>query len=165
MIKSGDRPEGAVDGPITAAGGVLLLGNWALEVDTSRILWVAPEMKFEGPLIPVADGTVLYSNGEGALICASDVNASAGASVAVVRPELPGSSPELGAVVLFDGLRLPGSATLDSDGAVNFNAEGSSEPQTFEPGRVSAIEKDGKLQVLQGDSLSLIHISEPTRPY
>ncbi len=156
VIAKENRPEGAVDGPITAAGGVLMLGNWALETASARILWVAPDMEFEGPLIPVADGMVMYTNGHGALICAGDVNAGAGDGLTTLRPELPGAAPEAGAVILFNGQRFPGKAALADDGTVTLVASEGEEPQSFGPGRVSAIEAEGKLTVLDGDSYAVL---------
>ncbi|QDV08131.1 hypothetical protein Poly30_36670 [Planctomycetes bacterium Poly30] len=90
LMEAKDRPEGGVDGPITSAGEVLLMGNWALDLPTRRILWVARDMEFTGPLIPVADGTVLYQSGAGRLVCAHDVNASE-VEAEVAPPELPES--------------------------------------------------------------------------
>ena len=150
VISRVDRPEGAVDGSITAAGGVLMLGNWALDPVSARILWVAPDMKLAGPLIPVADGVVLYSSGQGVLVCAGDVNADAGASTAALRPELPGSSPQKGGLILIDGQRLPGKAVVASDGAVTLLGREGADDQSFEADHVSAIEAGGELTVFSG---------------
>jgi len=95
LIDEDTRPDGAEDGPITSAGGVLILGNWAYEVSSRRILWVAPDMDFIGPLIPVADGTVLYARDAGTLVYARDSSATA-APALEVRPAVPTSFEAIG---------------------------------------------------------------------
>ena len=120
LLEAAERPAGAVDGPITCANGVLLLGNYALDIETRRILWTAPDLKFDGRLVPAVDGVVVFHDGEGSLVAAEGSGPSAGAGAdatslaAAIEPTLPGTGD---AVVLVDGTRIPGRLETGEDGA------------------------------------------------
>ncbi|MEM9380602.1 MAG: hypothetical protein AAGB93_11685 [Planctomycetota bacterium] len=92
------RPKGAVDGPITCASGVLLLGNYAYDLAAHRVLWVAPKLQPAGPLVPSGDGWVVFRDGEGALIGAlqrggSSAVAKAGTGSAKGKQKKPAAKP------------------------------------------------------------------------
>ncbi|MEM9380601.1 MAG: hypothetical protein AAGB93_11680 [Planctomycetota bacterium] len=147
LLEPAGRPPGAVDGPITCADGVLLLGNYALDIETRRILWTAPGLVFEGPLVPAADGLVVFHDGEGALVGAAAEGTASGADgVALAfEPTLPGSGD---AVVLTDGTRIPGAPAVAGEaGAWTVAPADGSEPIDV-TGRVCAVESDGALEVV-----------------
>lgn len=66
------QEPGAVEGPLTCASGVLVLGNYAVDAVSSRLLWTLPGLEFEGALIPAADGVLVYRDGAGAIVALSD---------------------------------------------------------------------------------------------
>lgn len=144
---SGDKmPEESRDGPMTRAKSVLLLGNYAVDVDAGRVLWVAPDLTFDGRLIPAADGVVIYTSG-GTLHCAGDNRVGESAGLAEARAITTATAPGSGdAAILMDGRRVPGSIELDDEGAVTVKFDGQSE--TFPEDQVAALEIEGTLKVV-----------------
>ncbi|MEM9802990.1 MAG: hypothetical protein AAGA20_21885, partial [Planctomycetota bacterium] len=152
LLAADDRPAGAVDGPITCASGVLLLGNYALDIESRRILWVAPDLEVRGPLIPAADGVVLYASGAGDLVAAGAAGPGglADAGGVIVAPTLPGAGT---AVVLEDGTRIPADRVAAEDAIEVSLASG--DVLTFDRSEVCAIEGDGDVEVL-GEPYGLV---------
>ena len=63
-MQPSDLPKGALPGPATIAGDVLYLGNWAVEIKSSRVLWCLAELRAKRALVPVDD---LHSEAEAAI--------------------------------------------------------------------------------------------------
>lgn len=138
LVDDEHRPEAAVDGPMSVAGDVLLLGNWAIDATNSRVLWVAPDLDIGGRAIPAGDGVIVYRSGDGALVCAAaDPTAAAGGEVAQELPS-EGAPGDGAAIVLRDGRRLAGEATWEGERYV-LGGDGDS----FAPFAVAAVE-DGE---------------------
>ncbi|MEM1448361.1 MAG: hypothetical protein AAF957_13225 [Planctomycetota bacterium] len=156
LLEAAERPAGAVDGPITCANGVLLLGNYALDIETRRILWTAPDLKFDGRLVPAVDGVVVFHDGEGSLVAAEGSGPSAGAGAdatslaAAIEPTLPGTGD---AVVLVDGTRIPGRLETGEDGAARVVAADGAAPIPV-VGKVCAVETESGVEVV-GDPYGL----------
>ncbi len=146
-ILSGDKmPEESRDGPMTRAKSVLLLGNYAVDVDAERVLWVAPDLTFDGRLIPAADGVIVYAQG-GTLYCAGDDRVANPADLAEARAITNATAPGSGdAAILMDGRRVPGSVEVDDEGVVTVESDGQS--QTFPEDEVAILETEGTLEVV-----------------
>jgi outer membrane protein assembly factor BamB len=68
FIKESDLPAGAsVEAP-SIARDVLYVGNWAVEIDSRRVLWCRPELKTRGPAIPVGDERLVVATPDGELV-------------------------------------------------------------------------------------------------
>ncbi len=85
ILEKDALPEGALRGPLSVAGSSLYLGNWAVDLESQEILWVAADIQPTGPLVPIADGMFAYCSAGNELIACRDdaaalaVNASSGA--------------------------------------------------------------------------------------
>jgi outer membrane protein assembly factor BamB len=114
-------PTGARPGPATLARGVLYLGNWAVELDGGRVLWCDPSIEAITPLLPVADGTIVFATAKGELVCMRDPKIAASEPLVArdaankssknsppARALAPGSGE---GVVLADGRRIAGKVT------------------------------------------------------
>ncbi|MEL6427969.1 MAG: hypothetical protein AAFR54_02250 [Planctomycetota bacterium] len=129
-------PANAVDTPMSAASGVLLLGNWAVEIESSRVLWVAEHLDIVGRPIPAADGVIVFEAEDGTLVCAAEPE---GAVVAAApAPTSDGALGDGSAVVLRDGTRVAGEVTVER-GSIRVAPEGA-EPRVFAAHEVAAEE-------------------------
>ncbi|NNL67543.1 MAG: hypothetical protein HKP30_14935 [Myxococcales bacterium] len=117
LTERGTLPQGARAGPATASQGVVCFGNWAMEMETGRTMWVLPDLPEIETLTPVADGFVLLGAGS-ELICiaepdrivaAGDASADAGSEQA---PEPPADGD---GVLLASGEKLVGPFDVDGD--------------------------------------------------
>lgn len=156
LVVGEKAPEGSVDGPMTCAGGVLMLGNWAIDIELKQVLWVSQDLQNMGRLIPAADGIVVYDNGEGTLVCAGDDRAtgelSASSTGPTVRPTEPGTGD---AAILADGRRIEGAPKVDEEnGTVEVAQDG--ESQSFPLEDVSTLELGDMVDVL-GDPYGTVH--------
>lgn len=106
-------PAGARTGPVTAARDVLYLGNWAVDLESGRVLWCDPELDPVTGLLPVGDGRVVCVMRGGELVCLTDALAvSATAANGPAARPLPPDSGD--GVVLASGERIAGNvARLD----------------------------------------------------
>ncbi len=145
-------PAGAVDAPVSSAGGVLLLGNWALDLDTSRVLWTSKDLDPAGVLVPVADGACVYVHRSGDLVCVGDrrtgveaLAAEVGGLAAPAKPTLPGSGD---AVILEDGSRHPGTVAATGGSSFAFVAARSEAAVQLPRDAVAAIERSGSVEVI-----------------
>lgn len=158
LVAAQSLPSGARPGAATRASGVLYLGNWAVDLEgEGRVLWCAPELDTDGPLIPVADGRVVYGSFAGALVGLADpgLTAAAGApqveaaqaeAAAPPRPSRPGAGP---GVVLADGRRIAGAVERRDGGEVRVAPSGG-EPRAFTPAQLALVE-DGAGVALVGE--------------
>ncbi|MBC8328306.1 MAG: PQQ-binding-like beta-propeller repeat protein [Planctomycetes bacterium] len=62
-----EPPEGARSGPVRRARNVVYAGNFAVDLSTSRILWVMPDWQDDAGLIPLADQRLLRWTPDGEL--------------------------------------------------------------------------------------------------
>jgi len=148
IVTLDELPAGARAGPATRARSVAYLGNWAVDLDSRRVLWCLPELDAKGPLLPVADGRIAYVSTSGAVVCLGgrdpDVAANPAGSEPEGRPTRPGTGD---AVVLDDGTRLPGAVERGADGSFRLVSEGAP-PRELEASRVSLVEA--------GDAVELV---------
>jgi PQQ-like domain len=118
VVEAKDLPKGAHAGPATVAGDVAMLGNWALDLTTSRVLWCLPELSAATPLLPVADHRVVYATDGGDVVCLVDphprTKAVAGPAAVTSTTSRPGDGD---GVILSSGRRLAGRVEI-SDGGV-----------------------------------------------
>jgi len=125
VVTTEDLPAGARPGAATVAGDVLYLGNWAIEIESRRVLWSRADVEPEGGLIPVADGRAVYVTRAGALVGLVDPRRleleSLPASLAATGKPL---RPDAGNVVILDD----GRVLVDPD------------PEEFEPAAVAFVE-------------------------
>lgn len=142
-------PPGARPAPATIARGVAYLGNWAVELESQRVLWCDPDLKAEGALLPVADGRFVYWTEQDELVCCRDsqsataiaAEASTG-SLAVPAPTRPGSGD---AVILADGTRIVGAVEIGEDYEVIVTPAGG-EPRSFPENKVALLENGGEIE-------------------
>ena len=52
-----------------SARNVLYLENWAVEIESGRVLWCKPDLDPVSPLIPIADERAVYTTNGGELVC------------------------------------------------------------------------------------------------
>lgn len=148
LLKGEKAPAETRDGMLSGAGTVAFLGNWAIDVASGKVLWIAPDMTFEGRLIPAGDGMIVYSQGS-RLVLASDSGPLASAGVAVAASG-PVSTPGTGdAAILMDGRRIPGEVEQEDDGTIVVRTEGGDEPLRFAYEEVSALEVEGSVEVIE----------------
>jgi hypothetical protein len=152
-------PVGARAGAATLARGVLYLGNWAVELDGGHVLWCDPSIETASPLLPVADGVLVYASTKGELVCMKDPRAGTAAAsapssataaassktAAVSKPTLPGSGD---GVVLADGRRIAGKVTELAANRLHI-APPKGDPIELDPADVALIE-DGQSVRLVG---------------
>lgn len=60
FLPEGARPARGRTGALSLARDVLLLGNWAVDTATREVLWCLPTVDPLGPLLPAADGLLVY---------------------------------------------------------------------------------------------------------
>src|SRR5262249_43111068 len=115
-------PAGVRRGRGTIARGVLYLENWAVDLESGRVLWALAGLASQGALLPVADERARYVARDGSIGCLGSSapggtrTATGGSAPAAARSRasLPGSGP---GVVLADGTRVSGTVTRESDGS------------------------------------------------
>ncbi|MEW6071500.1 MAG: hypothetical protein AB1726_02750 [Planctomycetota bacterium] len=114
FVSAADMPAGARPGPATIASGVAYLGNWAVDLADSRVLWCRADLRPATPLLPLADDRVVYATADGALVGLVDPNAPAeapadagGEAGALPPPRRPDDGE---VVILADGRVLPRGA-------------------------------------------------------
>ncbi len=127
-------PTGARRGTATRARGVVYLDNWAVELESGRVLWCVPDLDPVSPLLPVADSTVLYVTKNGTLVSAVDPKLAAKTKVADPKSSAKKSAASRAAVatapgsgdgvVANDGTRFAGEVTKLDDGRVRVDLAG-----------------------------------------
>ncbi len=132
LLTSDNRPRGALPSAPTLARGVLLFRNWAADIESGRVLWVAPDLDVAESLIPAGDHRAIGFT-SAALIGLADVSiveAELLQSTAVVeRREVPQDVP---GVLRLDGTFVPGTWAFVDGGDVEVSA-----PDGGVPARVS----------------------------
>jgi len=117
-------PAGAREGAASIASGVLYLANWAVEIESCRVLWCLPELDPVTPLVPSDHGSIVVGTSKGELIGLSERSsapvAAAEPSSAVQPSAALGQQP----VVIFgDGRVLAGPAAREPDGRLRVGEE------------------------------------------
>ncbi|MSR46315.1 MAG: hypothetical protein EXS13_04515 [Planctomycetes bacterium] len=89
LVEPGTMPKGAARGTPSCARGVLFLGNWALEIESGRVLWCLPGVEPLGPLVPTIDGCAVVRTKGNELVGWSEAGSqatTAAQSESVARP-------------------------------------------------------------------------------
>lgn len=68
LIQAKELPKGAALGSPSRARNVLYHGNWALEIESRRVLWCLPDLQPDGPLVPAGDGRAVARTKGGELV-------------------------------------------------------------------------------------------------
>jgi hypothetical protein len=151
-------PVGARPGAVTLARGVLYLGNWAVELDGRRVLWCDPSIEASTPLLPVADGTIVYATAKGEIVCMRDPRVAASDAPAarassskaaktapiVARATAPGTGE---GIVLSDGRRIAGKVTeIDSSRWRVTPSKG--DALEFDSARVALVEESSAVRLV-----------------
>lgn len=149
LVDGEHLPQGVVDAPMSAAGSVLLLGNWAIDAATSRVLWVAPGLDVAGRPIPASDGGIVFVASDGALVHAVAEAPAVAVGVAAEarggsRPSAAGLPGDGSAVVLRDGTRIPGEVSREGGRVVVTSPDGETSGP-WRPFAVGAIESADEL--------------------
>jgi hypothetical protein len=117
LTERGTLPQGAAVGPAVASSGVVCFGNWAMDMENKRTMWVLQDLPEIQTVTPVADGFVLLGCGN-ELICIAEPDriTAAGAEEAVAGAEDAPEPPRDGdGVLLRSGEKLLGTFTVDDD--------------------------------------------------
>lgn len=147
--KSEKLPAGARPGPATVAQDVLYLGNWAVELPAGRVLWCDPSLAATTPLLPLADGRIVYGTAAGELVCAGDPSAkvAAPASRARATPVRRASPTGGDGVVLATGEFVAGAVTRLDAGRVRVTPA-NGEPREFAPAELALVASEGETQLV-----------------
>jgi hypothetical protein len=179
IAEKSELRAGARQGAASIARDTLLLGNWALELGSKRVLWCLDSIEADGPAIPIGDELIAIKTKDGKLVgfgngalakggasgasgaggaAAGGAGASGGApiassatsSAAPISADLPGSKP---GIVRADGLFVAGKATPLDGGRFKLEPE-SGAPQELAELDVALID-DGKNAKRIGDEQPL----------
>ena len=119
LVKEGGLPRGARPGPATRARSTGYFGNWALDLDSDRVLWSLPELKSSRPLLPVADRVLLAFDEIGRVRCLTDlppaappVDGNAKAAASAPAAAAPPPPPSGDGLLLADGTFLEGAVEV-----------------------------------------------------
>lgn len=150
VIPKGDPlPVGARRGRATIARGVLYLENWAVEIESGRVLWCKPDLAPAMALLPVADGRAVYAEKKGDVVClrsplAANAMAKEGdRSLSASRPSTPGLGD---GVVTSQGRRIEGSVTRLADGSVRVEGK-RGEPAVLLVSDLALVESGGTVEL------------------
>jgi hypothetical protein len=78
-------PKNGLSGAATIAGDVLYFPNWAMEIESKRVLWSLPDLIPTTPMIPAGDRLALVGAGERQLVCLRGSLADSGAVASAVE--------------------------------------------------------------------------------
>ena len=107
VIESGSLPEGARPAAVTIARNVMYVGNWAVELESSRVLWTLPDVETASGLFPVGDNRAVYTTEKGELVCLGSDPSATGVVADTRQP--PTSRPGNGSgVILANGRHIAG---------------------------------------------------------
>jgi hypothetical protein len=112
LLAPGSLPRGARPGAATRAGSVAYFGNWALDLDTRRVLWTSKEIPEGATLLPLGDRYLVARTADGRIVALTDRPVADDAPGAATGPEAaqaPALPPPLGG----DGLLLEDGSTVD----------------------------------------------------
>ena len=166
LVERGHLPAGARPGPATIAQNVACFGNWAVDVETRRVLWCLPDLRPASQAVPVTDGRIVVATDADEVVCLADplvVAAPAPAAAPTAgAPAKPGVTPsasgpksaappsrarapsDLEGVLLADGTRIDGTAEVAEGGAIRVTPA-AGDARTFPADAVSVAIAGGAL--------------------
>ena len=164
IAEKSELRAGAQAGAPSIARDMLLLGNWALELGSKRVLWCIESIEADGPAIPAGDELLVIRTKSGALVGfgsgpreqvgraggAGAPGAPAAGPAAPVSTDLPGSKP---GIVRSDGLFLAGTASGLEGGRWRIKPE-SGAPHELDADAVALVD-DGREPRLLGEEHAL----------
>ena len=163
VVPNANRPQGAKTVAPAGAGGVLYLGNWAVEPDGNRIIWT---VKHEPAttVIPAGDRRVVFADTKNHLVSLADAaaiaeaasGAAAGGGAAgqeAVAQKEPGDAD---GVLLEDGRFIEG-AFEESKQKVTVRPRDGGESVTSDVADVVVAQKGGAAE-LRGDDAAALRI-------
>lgn len=148
--KADPLPDGALRGRATLARGVLYLENWAVEIESGRVLWCKPDLAPVTALLPVADGRTVHAEKTGDIVClrappaASSLAAEGERSPRAPRPSMPGSGD---GVVTAQGSRIEGSVTRLAYGTVRVEGK-RGETSVHRAADLALVESGGTVELI-----------------
>lgn len=151
LTERGTLPQGARPAPATASGGILCFGNWAMELESGRMLWALPDLPEARTVTPVADGFVLIG-AESEIVCVAEPEriVAAGSATAEAGSEQAPGPPEDGdGVLLASGAKLRGAFEVDGDTMTV--RPGADDAETVSVDDVALAEKAGKVTFRGGE--------------
>ncbi len=167
LVKGDALPKGARPGEPSIAQDVICFGNWAVEIESGRVLWSLPGVVPVCPAIPVADRRLVTVTQDNKIVCLTDAPgaASAGAGATAASGGGAGRSPEptlapavapgsIDGVLLADGTHLVGDAEQPGNGVVWFRPE-SGEPRELDPDEIVVAVHSGRIAIL-GDAATVL---------
>jgi hypothetical protein len=97
LVTPAGMPKGAVRGWPSIARDVLYLGNWAVELGSSRVLWCVESIDARGPAVPAGDGLIAVVTKKDDLVGLADPQRAATAAAAAprTRPVAPSEDEAL----------------------------------------------------------------------
>jgi hypothetical protein len=151
LVASGSLPPGARPGPASVARGVLFSGNWALEIESGRVLWCRPEIRALTPAIPAGDRLLVVATEANLILGLTDLPAGESAAVSSDPPptERPAPGPlpaEEDGVLAEDGRWLPGTLETLADGGLRV-AGGKGDPVALDAAGVVLTQVGGRAEL------------------
>jgi hypothetical protein len=158
IVHAGELPPGAAPGPATRARNVAYFGNWAVDLDTRRVLWCLKDLKLK-TVLPVADRFLVGVDEGGGLVGLTDRPEGAGsagdeaAAAGAEAPALPAPSGKDG-LLLADGTEVPGAVEALPGGKWRV-APASGSPREEPAERVLLAQAGGKV-LLRGPESAIL---------
>jgi hypothetical protein len=187
IVEKAMLPRGAQAGPASGAKDILYLGNWAVELQTSRVLWCVPESKRVAECIPAGDGVVVYTLmdkygattemvglADPAVLAAAKAS-PAPAAAGPEAPRGPGPAPapssEAAApapppddgVVLQDGRCIAGKVEAAAAGGVRLTPP-AGDPRELADADVALVMEGGRVRTRHGEDAAYRAWREALRP-
>jgi hypothetical protein len=118
LVDEEDLPAGGKPGPATIARDVIYLGNWAVELESHRVLWCLANLDAATPTIPVGDGLFVVGSASGELLGFGDASLTTSEPSLADQTEASFLRPDQGdGVILRDGTFVLGrpEKTVESE--------------------------------------------------
>jgi len=168
LVAQDAAPPGTHPGPATRAGGVVYLGNWAVDASSRRVIWHLTQEAIT-PSIPIGDKRIAFATKDD-LVCVADASiagavatpgadsapagapAPAGASSDAAAPAAPKTPVDMDGVLLDDGRQIEGTFDLaDTKKVAIHPKDGGPDVDVFVTSVVVA-EKGGAVELRGDDS-------------
>ncbi len=115
IVGRGQLPPGARPGAASRARGTAYFGNWAVDLDSRRVLWCLPEFAAAGAALPLADRVLLVHDAAGTAYCLTDRSAAPPGGSAG-EPAPAGAAPAVPSAAAPLPSLPPGDGVLFADG-------------------------------------------------